>query len=159
MARFKLRKALLHWRHRKLTLSFRSLVTMVFKQRIEAARALQKNAERLTGTMGAEMSKATKERKTAEMAKRKSDEIVNREMALKKECELEIKEAQRQMTSDTEREEAAKVKVDQLLAEGARESNLGNAAKDELLQKLEDLQQITAATDQLTLQLKRRVPT
>ena len=29
MARFKLRKALLHWRHRKLTLSFRSLVTMV----------------------------------------------------------------------------------------------------------------------------------
>ena len=62
------------------------------------------------------MSKATKERKTAEMAKRKSDEIVNREMALKKECELEIKEAQRQMTSDTEREEAAKVKVDQLLA-------------------------------------------
>ena len=31
MARFKLRKALLHWRHRKLTLSFRSLVTMVFR--------------------------------------------------------------------------------------------------------------------------------
>ena len=35
MARFKLRKALLHWRHRKLTLSFRSLVTMVFRTRIE----------------------------------------------------------------------------------------------------------------------------
>lgn len=37
-ARFKLRKALLHWRHRKLTLSFRSLVTMVFRTRIEEAK-------------------------------------------------------------------------------------------------------------------------
>ena len=33
MARFKLRKALLHWRHRKLTLSFRAIVTMCFKPR------------------------------------------------------------------------------------------------------------------------------
>ena len=29
MARFKLRKALLHWRHRKLTLSFRTLIRTV----------------------------------------------------------------------------------------------------------------------------------
>ena len=41
MARFKLRKALLHWRHRKLTLSFRSLVTMVFRTRIEEAKRLK----------------------------------------------------------------------------------------------------------------------
>ena len=38
MARFKLRKALLHWRHRKLTLSFRSLISMVFKDRIDVRR-------------------------------------------------------------------------------------------------------------------------
>ena len=31
-------QALLHWRHRKLTLSFRSLVTMVFRTRIEEAK-------------------------------------------------------------------------------------------------------------------------
>ena len=157
MARFKLRKALLHWRHRKLTLSFRSLVTMVFKGRIEAARELKKSAERTTGTMDSEISRATADRQRAEMAKRKSDEMVNRELALKKECELELKEAQKQLSSDGERSAAAGGRVDELLAAGARESNLGHPAKDELIQKLEELQQITAATDQLTLQLKRRV--
>jgi septal ring factor EnvC (AmiA/AmiB activator) len=44
MARFKLRKALLHWRHRKLTLSFRSLVTMVFRTRVEEAKRLKDEA-------------------------------------------------------------------------------------------------------------------
>eukprot|EP00965_Chrysotila_dentata_P117340 3878408-Pleurochrysis_carterae.AAC.1 len=33
MARFKLRKSLLHWRHRKLTLSFRALITIVRTRR------------------------------------------------------------------------------------------------------------------------------
>ena len=41
--------------------------------------------------------------------------------------------------------------------EGARDS-LGNKEKDDLLAKLEELQQVTAETDQLTLQLKRRLP-
>ena len=48
MARFKLRKALLHWRHRKLTLSFRSLVTMVFRTRIEEARRPKRNRTNLS---------------------------------------------------------------------------------------------------------------
>lgn len=38
MARFKLRKSLLHWRHRKLTFSFRALVTIVFRDRIDDAK-------------------------------------------------------------------------------------------------------------------------
>ena len=37
------------------------------------------------------------------------------------------------------------------------QESLGSREKDELLQKLEELQNITADTDKLTLQLKRRV--
>ena len=39
LLRIRSRKALLHWRHRKLTLSFRSLVTMVFRTRIVRSRS------------------------------------------------------------------------------------------------------------------------
>lgn len=62
-----------------------------------------------------------------------------------------------QLASDTERSEAAQRRIATLQSEGARDS-LGLRDKDDLLSKLEDLQQVTAETDQLTLQLKRRMP-
>jgi len=157
MARFKLRKALLHWRHRKLTLSFRSLVTMVFRTRIEEARRLKDSSDKRINTMEAEMSRATADRQRAEAAKRKSDEMLTKELALKKEHEAELKEAQRTLESDTEKAGAAQNKLTALQGEGGKES-LGVREKDELLSKLEELQAITAETDQLTLQLKRRMP-
>ena len=275
MARFKLRKALLHWRHRKLTLSFRSLVTMVFRSRIEEAKRLKDGSDRRIQSMDAEMARASADRQRAEMAKRKSDEMLTKELALKKgapqipyasphmlaislkphqgavtqgtwrmpptarhaqsaacaqpgtrtqahamplrasargscalgqgplhgpaspspsgavlarhactlwrmvvaararfpptrrcycaesawacaEGENDLKDAQRQLASDTSRSEAAQRRVASLQAEGAKET-LGNKEKDELLAKLEELQQITAETDMLSLQLKRRV--
>ena len=64
------RKALLHWRHRKLTLSFRSLVTMVFRTRIEEAKRLKDSSDRRIQSMEAEMARATADRQRAEMAKR-----------------------------------------------------------------------------------------
>ena len=70
MARFKLRKALLHWRHRQLTLSFRSLVTMVFRTRIEEAKRLKDGSDRRISSMEGEMARATADRQRAEMAKR-----------------------------------------------------------------------------------------
>jgi len=142
MARFKLRKALLHWRHRKLTLSFRSLVTMVFRSRIEEARRLKDGSDRRIQTMDAEISRATADRQRAEMAKRKSDEMLTKELALKKEGDSELKDAQRQLASDSERSGAAQKRIGELQGEGAREA-LGNREKDELLSKLEDLQQVT----------------
>ena len=72
------------------------------------------------------------------------------------EGENDLKDAQRQLASDTSRSEAAQRRVASLQAEGAKET-LGNKEKDELLAKLEELQQITAETDMLSLQLKRRV--
>ena len=151
------RKALLHWRHRKLTLSFRSLVTMVFRTRIEEAKRLKDSSDRRIQSMEAEMARATADRQRAEMAKRKSDEMLTKELALKKEGEAELKDAQRQLASDTERTEAAQQRISSLQSEGARDS-LGSRDKDELLARLEELQQVTADTDQLTLQLKRRLP-
>ena len=44
-----------------------------------------------------------------------------------------------------------------LQGEGGKES-LGQREKDELLSRLEELQAITAETDQLALQLTRRMP-
>ena len=84
MARFKLRKALLHWRHRKLTLSFHSLVTMVFRTRIEEARRLKESSDKRMGTMESEMGRASADRQRAEAAKRKSDEMLTKELALRR---------------------------------------------------------------------------
>ena len=156
MARFKLRKALLHWRHRKLTLSFRSLVTMVFRTRIEEARRLKESSDKRMGTMESEMGRASADRQRAEAAKRKSDEMLTRELALKKEHESELKDAQKQLQSDSERTELAQKRVAQLQAEGGKEQ-IGAREKDELLAKLEELHAITAETDQLSLRLKRKV--
>ena len=117
MARFKLRKALLHWRHRKLTLSFRTLVTVVFQERIDAVTRARRRclpaglaatsrfltptrravwqatetkvaADGRLGAMSAEMGAAVAARQKAEAAKRKSEEMLTKELALKKEGEV-----------------------------------------------------------------------
>ena len=155
MARFKLRKALLHWRHRKLTLSFRSLVTMVFRTRIEEAKRLTEGSERRIFMMGAEMQKAVADRQRAEAAKRKSDEMLTKELALKKDCETELRDAQRQLAADTERSDVAVQRVAALQGEGAQ-GTLGVREKDDVLRLMEEVQQLTSETDQLTLLLKRR---
>ena len=81
--------------------------------------------------------------------------MVKKELALKKEHESELKDAQKQLESDTERTSAAQKRVSQLVDAGGKEQ-LGTREKDELLAKLEELHAITAETDQLSLQLKRK---
>uniref|UniRef100_A0A7S2CEE8 PH domain-containing protein n=1 Tax=Haptolina brevifila TaxID=156173 RepID=A0A7S2CEE8_9EUKA len=157
MARFKLRKALLHWRHRKLTLSFRSLVTMVFRSRIEEAKRLKEGHDRRISMMDAEIEKVIADRQRAEAAKRKSDEMLTKELALKKEKETELREAQRLSETDTERSEAAAARIAALQAEGAQEMT-GNRDKDDILRAMEEMQALEAETDHLTLQVKRRMP-
>jgi len=92
MARFKLRKALLHWRHRKLTLSFRSLVSVVFRARIDDARRGSDAATRRIETLDAEMGAAKAARQKAEVAKRTSDSMLAKELSLKKEGEAELRD-------------------------------------------------------------------
>jgi len=156
MARFKLRKALLHWRHRKLTLSFRSLVTMVFRTRIEEAKRLKGDSERKIGMMGVEMQKIVADRLKAEAAKRKSDEMLSKELLLKKDGEMELRDAQRQLAADQERAEAAARRVAALQAQGAG-ATLGVREKDDVLRLMEEMHDLSAQTDKLTLSLKRRV--
>ena len=52
--------------------------------------------------------------------------------------------------------QAAEERIAALKAEGAQTS-LGVREKDEILRAMEEMQQLTAETDQLSLQLKRRV--
>jgi hypothetical protein len=156
MARFKLRKALLHWRHRKLTLSFRSLVTMVFRTRVEEAKRLKEGSERRIFMMDAEMQKAVVDRQKAEAAKRKSDEMLTKELTLKKDGEMELRDAQRQLAADQERAEAAARRVAALQAQGAG-ATLGVREKDDVLRLMEEMHDLSAQTDKLTLSLKRRV--
>ena len=65
MARFKLRKSLLHWRHRKLTLSFRALITIVFRERIERAKSIKASADESKRQMEEEMAAAVAARQKA----------------------------------------------------------------------------------------------
>ena len=106
--------------------------------------------------MSTEMSRASDERKRAEMAKKKLDEVLTKELSMKKDHEAELKDAQKALNSDTARAQAAQQRVGQLQQSGGKEA-LGQRDKDDLLGKLEELQTITAETDQLTLQLKRRM--
>ena len=90
--------------------------------------------------MGAEMQKAVADRQRAEAAKRKSDEMLTKELvrtetpsscsldpidcrtshilsqALKKDGETELRDAQRQLAADTERSEAVSAKLDASIA-------------------------------------------
>jgi len=128
---------------------------MVFRTRIEEARRLKETALRRVASMDAEIARATSERQRAEAAKRKSDEMLSKELQLRKEGEAELKEAQRALASDTERADAAKEQASRLKSAGAKTA-FSEREKDEILARLEELQQVTAETDQLQLQLKRR---
>ena len=108
-------------------------------------------------TMDAEMQKAISERQRAEAAKRKSDEMLTKELALKKDGETELRDAQRQLAADTERAEVALRKIHELQGRGAQQ-HLGAREKDEILNQMKEMQDLMHQTDQITLQLKRRVP-
>lgn len=154
MARFKLRKALLHWRHRKLTLSFRSLVTMVFRHRIEQSRRRKETAAQCIDHMKGDIACATAARQKAEAAKRKSGEMLTRELALKKEGDGNLSEAQYALSGDAKRVAVAALQVAKLQSSGGHQP-LGVREKDEVLQLMTQLQQLTADTDWLQLQLKQ----
>jgi len=117
---------------------------------------LKEGSERRIFMMGAEMQKAVADRQRAEAAKRKSDEMLTKELALKKDGETELRDAQRQLAADTERSEAASRRVNMLQGEGAHVS-LGVREKDDVLRLMEEMHTLSAETDQLTLSLKRRV--
>ena len=53
--------------------------------------------------MDVEMSKAVAERQRAEAAKRKSDEMLTKELQLKKDYETELRDAQRQLEDSRQR--------------------------------------------------------
>ena len=55
-----------------------------------------------------------------------------------------------------ERADAASQRVGQLLVGNAKES-LGVREKDDILKSMEEMQRLMAETDQMTLQIKRRV--
>ena len=65
------------------------------------------------------MQKAVVDRQKAEAAKRKSDEMLTKELTLKKDGEMELRDAQRQLAADQERAEAAARRVAALQAQGA----------------------------------------
>lgn len=155
MARFKLRKSLLHWRHRKLTLSFRALITIVFRERIETAKNLQASAERTASLMREEMDGATSARQKAEAAKRKSEEMLAKELALKKEGEVDNRECEKLYAAEQNRAYAVQQEEAKLLADGAKPSP-DSKEKEDALQLSLSLGDLKAETELLQQQLKRR---
>ena len=127
---------------------------MVFRSRIDDSRRLKEAAVRRIDLMQGEMSTSVAARAKAEAAKRKSDEVLARELALKKEGEHDIKEAQKLISADSGRAASATQKVAALQAEGSQAS-LGVREKDEVLELMTNLQQLSADTDLLHMQLKR----
>ncbi|EOD18598.1 hypothetical protein EMIHUDRAFT_243707 [Emiliania huxleyi CCMP1516] len=105
MARFKLRKSLLHWRHRKLTFSFRALVTIVFEGRIDKARGAKASADARMAAAQQELEAASAARQKAEaraavgkglgQGRGGKTEMYVRELELKKQCEAEEREGDR----------------------------------------------------------------
>ena len=152
MARFKLRKALLHWRHRKLTLSFRTLVTVVFQERIDAATETKVAADGRLGAMSAEMGAAVAARQKAEAAKRKSEEMLTKELALKKEGEAEARDFQRLLLAEAERFEVAQGELD---GAGAA-PRLDTKEKEELLQMGLHLERVQAESEMLQQRIRRK---
>jgi len=155
MARFKLRKSLLHWRHRKLTLSFRALITIVFRERIETAKNLKSSAERTSSLMQDEMEAAVGSRQKAEAAKRKSEEMLAKELALKKEGEVDARECEKLYAAEQTRTYAVQQEEEKLLAQGAKPSP-DSKEKEEALQLSLALGDLKAETELLQQQLKRR---
>jgi len=158
MARFKLRKSLLHWRHRKLTLSFRALITIVFRERIDAAKSKKGTAELQSAMMHDEMDVAVAARLKAEAAKRKSEEMLAKELALKKEGEADQRECEKVFGSESQKTYAVQEEEGRLLSEGAGECRTDSKEKDEVLALALQLANFKAESELVQQQLKRRAP-
>lgn len=147
MARFKLRKALLHWRHRKLTLSFRTLVRTVFASRISSSDSRKGGADARLGVMQEELGKVVAAREKAEAAKRRSEEMLTKELSLKKEGEAESREFEKLVSV-----EEAKAAAASAVAATQQDAPLDSKEKDEILQLGAALHSLQSATT-LTLTL------
>uniref|UniRef100_A0A7S3ARV1 PH domain-containing protein n=1 Tax=Haptolina ericina TaxID=156174 RepID=A0A7S3ARV1_9EUKA len=158
MARFKLRKALLHWRHRKLTLSFRSLISMVFKERIDRAVQIKSVADGKLARMQHEFDQVHVARRKAEAAKKKSDEMLQRELQLKKECEAQMKEAQKMLKLEEARSQEAAAQIGSLEGEGAAGIAVDTKEKEELLQLHTRMMELRAEAEEMQLTLKVQLP-
>jgi len=156
MARFKLRKSLLHWRHRKLTFSFRALITIVFRERIETAKALKSSAEKRSTEMQSEMDTAMAARQKAEAAKRKSEEMLAKELAMKKEGEVDARECEKLFAAESNKEYMVMEEEQKLLKKGAGKHDVDSREKQDVLELSLQLGKLKAETELLQQQLRRR---
>jgi len=152
MARFKLRKALLHWRHRKLTLSFRTLIRTVFASRIVGSDGRKGAADARLGVMQEELGKVVAAREKAEAAKRRSEEMLTKELSLKKEGESESREFEKLVTQEEAKAGAARELIGQL-----QDAPLDSKEKEEILQLGAALHSLQSESEMLQQQLKRKV--
>jgi len=158
MARFKLRKSLLHWRHRKLTLSFRALITVVFRERIEQSRNVKAAAEKMAAMMAEDMDTAAASRQRAEAAKRKSEEMLAKELLMKKEGEVDARECEKLFAAESNKAYGVQQEEAKLLAEGPAQASADTKEKEEVLQLSLLLGNLKAESELLQQQLKRRAP-
>mmetsp|Transcript_37732 Transcript_37732/g.124510 ORF Transcript_37732/g.124510 Transcript_37732/m.124510 type:complete len:350 (-) Transcript_37732:30-1079(-) len=158
MARFKLRKSLLHWRHRKLTFSFRALVTIVFEGRIDKARGAKASADARMAAAQQELEAASAARQKAEVAKRKSEEMYVRELELKKQSEAEEREGDRLAAHEADLRAEAEQEVGVLKQAGLGKLSL-DRERQECLDLRMQLERCRAEGELLQTKLKRRVPT
>jgi len=154
MARFKLLKALLHWRHRKLTLSFRTLIRTVFSERINASDGKKASADARIQVMQEELDKVVAAREKAEAAKRRSEEMLTKELALKKEGEAESREFEKLVAQEEEKTGTAKQEASSLASQDAA---LDSKEKEEILQLGAALHSLQSESEMLQQQLKRKV--
>ncbi len=154
MARFKLRKSLLHWRHRKLTFSFRALITIVFRQRIQQAHKVRAYADAQLATMDGEAAAVVGARQKAEAAKRKADEKLQKEMAMKKEGEAEARECERIFRDETAKAMAAQAELDAL--QGTPIPKPSEPVAAEVLELNLMLEQLKAKGEVLQTQMRRK---
>jgi DNA repair exonuclease SbcCD ATPase subunit len=152
MARFKLRKALLHWRHRKLTLSFRTLVRSVFRERILAADSKKTQGDARLSAMQDEMDAATAARQKAEAAKRRSEEMLTKELAMKKDGEAEARELERLLALEGDKAQKTTEEIERF----GSEAILDSREKEDVLQLGLMLAKIKADSEMTLQQLKRR---
>jgi len=152
MARFKLRKALLHWRHRKLTLSFRTLIRTVFSERIQTADGKKASADARLGVMQDELDKVVAAREKAEAAKRRSEEMLTKELTLKKEGEAEAREFEKLCGLEDAKANNAKEKIAAM-----EDTPLDSKEKEEILQLGAALHSLQSESEMLQQQLKRKV--
>jgi len=152
MARFKLRKALLHWRHRKLTLSFRTLIRTVFAPRITAADTKKSSADSRLSVMEEELGKVVSAREKAEAAKRRSEEMLTKELSLKKEGEAESREFEKLVSMEESKEAAAREAISTL-----KDVALDSKEKEEIVQLGAALHSLQSESEMLQQQLKRKV--